>query len=704
LKYIVNNDIIDILNVNFNQQEIFMAVFSKDKIRNIALIGHGGEGKTSLLEAMLFTTKAIDRLGKVDDGTTVGDYDAEEIKRKMSISLSMSYVYYKDYKINVLDTPGFFDFEGEMVGALAVADGAIVVTQASGDLSVGAEKALDYCLERKIPVILFINGLNKENSSFANTVSAIKAKYASKITAIECPITEGTNMVGYVDVVSGKAYDVSGNEIAVPANLTDTISADNAELTETAASASEELMEKFFEEGDLSKEDKMKGIKTLVAEGEFIPVVSGVATGKPVLCDLFENIINLIPYAGEHAKATAKKGDATVELDFDENAPTVCRVFKTIVDPFVGKLNLFKVYSGSVKTGDMLVNMRKEEQEKISTLYILKGKTQEQVPVLKAGDIGAFAKLTYTRTGDTLCAAGQNIVFDPIDFPQPVLTLALSCDDKGGTDKLVDGLRKLMDEDRTFRVEKDESTMETVIRGMGETQIDILCKKVKAKYKVEAKLSEPRVAYRETIRKKVEQQGRCKKQNGGSGLFGDVYIRFEPAPEIDFEFAEEIVGGSVPKQYFPAVEKGLLEAKTAGVLAGYPMVGFRAVLYFGSYHPVDSKEAAFIEAAKIAYKDGIPKANPVLLEPIVNVEVIVPSNYMGDVMGDLTKRRGKVFGMESVNGKTKITGEAPQSEMHRYAIDLRSMTQGRGRFSTEFARYDEVPSFNVDKIVADSKK
>lgn len=681
-----------------------IAEFSKEKIRNIALIGHGGEGKTSLLEAMLFNTKAIDRLGKVDDGTTVSDYDPEEINRKMSISLSMSYVLYKDYKINVLDTPGFFDFEGEMVGALTVCDGAIVVTQASGGLSVGAEKALDYCIERKIPVILFINGLNKENTSFFNTVDAIKGKYGNKVCAIEFPIMEGTNMKGYVDVLTGKAYDVAGAEISVPANLTDAIAADNAELTETVAAASEELLEKFFEGEELTKEDKISGMKTLIADGEFIPVVSGVATGKPVLCDLLDNIINYIPYAGEHAPAKALKGGEEIELSYDEKGDTVCRVFKTIVDPFVGKLNLFKIYSGSVRTGDILTNMRKDEQEKISTLYVLKGKSQEQTPVLKAGDIGAFAKLSVTKTGDTLSTNGSNIEFAPIDFPKPILTLAISCEDKGGTDKLVDGLRKLMDEDRTFRVEKDENTMETVIRGMGETQIDILCKKVKGKYKVEAKLAEPRVAYRETIRKKVEQQGRCKKQNGGSGLFGDVYIRFEPAPEIDFEFAEEIVGGSVPKQYFPAVEKGLIEAKSTGVLAGCPMVGFRAVLYFGSYHPVDSKEAAFIEAAKIAFKEGIPKASPVLLEPIVNVSVTVPNEYMGDVMGDLTKRRGKVFGMNTTGSKTEITGEAPQSEMHRYAIDLRSMTQGRGKFSTEFARYDEVPAGNVAKICEEEQK
>lgn len=677
-----------------------MAVFNKEKVRNIALIGHGGEGKTSLLEAILFCTKGIDRLGKVDDGTTVGDFDAEEIKRKMSISLSLAYAYYNDYKINFIDTPGFFDFEGEMVSALTVADGAIVVTQASGSLSVGAEKALDYCVEKKIPVMIFVGGLNKENSNYFKTVEAIKAKYGTLVSAIEFPITDGIEMKGYVDVLGHKAYDVNGNEIAIPANLETEAANDNAELTEIAASSSEALMEKYFEDGTLKKDEIINGLKTMIAGAEFVPVVAGVATGKPVLCDLLNNIVNFMSYAGEHGGAAAKRGDEDVTLNYDENGATVCRIFKTIVDPFVGRLSLFKVYSGSVKTGDILMNMRKEETEKISTIYQLKGKNQEQVTCLNAGDIGAFAKLGVTKTGDTLCAQGENITLPPIDFPKPVLTLAISCTDKGGTDKLVDGLRKLMDEDRTFRVEKDEETLETVIRGMGETQIDILCKKVKAKNKVEAKLTEPRVAYRETIRKKVEQQGRCKKQNGGSGLFGDVYIRFEPAPDIDFEFAEEIVGGSVPKQYFPAVEKGLIEAKATGVLAGCPMTGFRAVLYFGSYHPVDSKEAAFIEAAKIAFKEGIPKANPVLLEPIVNVEIIVPSEYMGDVMGDLTKRRGKVFGMETEKNKTKITGEAPQSAMHRYAIDLRSMTQGRGKFSTSFARYDEVPPTDVDAIIA----
>ena len=681
-----------------------MATFGKDKIRNVALIGHGGEGKTSLLEAILFSTKGIDRLGKVDDGSTVSDFDAEEINRKMSISLSAAYVLYKDYKINVIDVPGFFDFEGEMVSALTVCDGAIVVTQASGNLSVGTEKALDYCIEKNIPVMIFVNGVNKENSNYVNTVEAIKAKYGTKVGATELPVMDGYNMLGYVDILGGKAFDNAGAEIAIPGNLAGEVETLDGELTEIAAGASEELMEKFFEEMALSKEDKIAGIKTLVHKGEFMPIVAGVAVGKPVLADLLENIVNFMPFPGENGNAIAKKDGADYALDYDENKPFAARVFKTIVDPFVGRLSLFKVVSGKVKSGDVVANTTKDETEKISALYILKGKTQEAVDMLKAGDIGAFAKLSYTSTGDTLCDQSLNVEFEPIDFPKPVLTLAIVADEKGGADKVVEGLRKLMEEDCTFKVEKDPETQETVICGMGETQIDVLCKKVKNKYKVEAKLTEPRVAYRETIRKTVEQQGKYKKQNGGSGMYGDVYIRFEPAPDIDFEFGEEVVGGAVPKQYFPSVEKGLREIKSTGVLAGCPMVGFRAILYFGSYHPVDSKEAAFIEAAKLAFKEGIPKANPVLLEPILNVKVTVPSDFMGDIMGDITKRRGKVFGMESDKGKTVVTGEVPAAEMHRYAIDLRSMTQGRGTFSMEFARYDEVPSSSVAKIIEEEKK
>lgn len=681
-----------------------MADYMRENIRNIALIGHGGEGKTSLFEAILFKSKITARLGKVDDGTTVSDYDAEEIARKMSINMTLGNVDYKGTKINLIDVPGFFDFEGEMVAALSVVDGAIIVTQASGSLSVGTEKAIEMCSEMHVPMIIFINGVNKENSSYIKTVDAIKSKYGTKIAAIDYPIMDGYNMIGYVDVCAKKAYDSDGNEIEIPSDLKNLIENGASEIDEAAAAASEELLDKFVAEEKLSREDRVSGIKTLSVNGEFIPVIPGVAVEKPVLADLLDLIVELMPYPQEKRHKTAMQNGEGIEVVCEEDGKFACQVFKTIIDPFVGKLLLFKIYRGSIKSGASVLNVRKSETEKISAMYILNGKQQTPVSELHAGDIGAFAKLNYTKTNDTLCDATDIVEFSHIDFPKPMFTMAIVADEKGGSDKVIDGLKKLMGEDKTFYVGKDVDTGETIIKGLGETQIDILMKKVKNKYKAEAELKAPRVAYRETIRKTIEQQGKCKKQNGGSGLFGDVYIRFEPAPEVDFEFTEEIVGGAVPKQYFPSVEKGLREIKDSGTLAGYPMVGFRAVLYFGSYHPVDSKEAAFIEAAKIAYKEGIPKANPILLEPICSVKVTVPTDYMGDIMGDLTKRRGKVFGMDAIKDKTVINGEAPQSEMTRYAIDLRSMTQGRGKFETEFARYDELPQNLASKIIEDAKK
>ncbi|MFA6867195.1 MAG: elongation factor G [Clostridia bacterium] len=681
-----------------------MADYKKEQIRNIALIGHGGEGKTSLFEAILFKSNVINRLGKVSDGTTTSDYDSEEIARKMSINMSLGNIDYKGTKINIIDVPGFFDFEGEMVAALNVVDGAVIVTQASGSMSVGTEKAIDMCTEMKIPMIIFINGINKENSSYAKAVAAIKAKYGNKVLAIDYPIMDGYTMKGHVDICAKKAFDNDGNEIDIPADLASMVDISCVEIDENAAGASEELLESFVVEEKLSREDRVRGIKMLSINGEFIPVIPGVVIGEqPALADLLDLVVELMPRPQEVNKMKATIDEKEEEIICDENGKFACRVFKTIIDPFVGKLLLFKVYSGSVKVGDSVYNVRKSEIEKVSALYFLNGKQQTQASEVFAGDIGAFAKFNYSKTNDTLCDPNYIVNFPLIDFPKPIFTLAIIADEKGGSDKVIDGLKKFRAEDPTFYVGKDIETGETVVRGLGETQIDVLMKKVKNKYKVEAQLKAPRVAYRETIRKVVEQQGKCKKQNGGSGLFGDVHIRFEPAPDVDFEFISEVVGGAVPKQYFPSVEKGLREVKDLGILAGYPMVNFRATLFFGSYHPVDSKEAAFIEAAKIAFKEGIPKAEPVLLEPIGNVKVTIPTEFMGDIMGDLTKRRGKVFGMDTKKGKTIISGEAPQSEMTRYAIDLRSMTQGRGRYEIEFARYEDVPQNLSSKIIEDAK-
>lgn len=682
-----------------------MAVFHNDKIRNIALIGHGGEGKTSLLEAMLYKTKAIDRLGKVNDGNTVSDYDQEEIARKMSISLSMAYVLYKDYKFNVLDVPGFFDFEGEMVAALSVADAAILVTGATGAVPVGAEKALEYCSEHNVPVFIWVNGVNKENSSFDATLQAYRDKYGAKVIAIELPLMQGTNMKGYVDAMQHKAFDTDGAEIAIPAELEGKLAEEDGILMEAVAEASEELMEKYFGGEDISAEEKRNGLRTRFAAGEVYPVVAGVAVDKPVLTALFDHIVDLFPAPGESVKHGYTVGGKHETVDIDENGKFAAQVFKTIVDPFIGKLLMFKVMRGKVSTGDTVYNVEADENEKISSMSIIRGKKQEAVDQMFAGDIGAFAKLNYTTTNNTLCDPSEIVKFDPIEFPEPVISFAVSSADKGSEDKVFAGLNKMLDEDSTFTLEKNAETNEMIISGMGEMQLDIICKKVKNKFNATAVLKEPRIAYRETIKKTVEAEGKHKKQSGGAGQFGQCSVRFEPgAADGVFEFVDAVVGGAIPRQYIPAVEKGLREAAPKGILADYPVINLKCTVFDGKSHPVDSKEIAFITAAKLAFQDGCSRANPVFLEPIMHIDITVPDSYMGDIMGDLSKRRGRILGTDSVNGKTVVSAEAPQAELAKYATDLRSMTQGRGKFVTKFERYEEVPASQAAKIIEDYKK
>lgn len=683
-----------------------MAVYLKDKIRNIAIIGHSGEGKTSLLEAILYSTKAIDRLGSVGAGNTVSDYDQEEVNRKMSITLSLAYTYYKDYKFNFIDVPGFFDFEGEMVSALSVADTALIVTSATGALSVGTEKAIEFCTENSIPMFVWVNGINKENSNYINTVNAIREKYGAKVAPIQLPIMNGYDCTGYVDVLAKKAFDLSGKETALPANLADTAEEFNMSLTEFAAEADDELLEKFFGGEELTAEEKQKGCKIRMLASELIPCIPGAAVGKVVLTNLLDLIISLFPAPSERpAKKATDASGKDIELVCDENGKFAAQIFKTIVDKFVGKLSLFKVASGKVKPGDVAYNTRKGDTEKISALMLLKGSKSEPVDMLYAGDIGAFAKLSDTKTGDTLCDPSNELTICPIDFPAPVISFAVSSAKQDEEEKVIASLYRLLDEDSTFKIEKNAETSEILISGVGEMQLDIICKKVKNKYGYEVLLREPRVSFRETVKKRVEAEGKHKKQSGGAGQFGQCSIRFEPgAADGEFEFVDEIVGGAIPRQFIPAVEKGLREAIKKGVLAEYPMVNLKCTVFDGKYHPVDSKEIAFITAAKLAYADGCAKANPVLLEPIVSVSVTIPESYMGDIMGDLNKRRGKIFGMETVNGKTVVKGEVPQAEMYRYATDLRSMTQGRGKFSIQFERYEEAPPTVSQKIIDDFKK
>jgi len=684
-----------------------MANYSKENIRNIALIGHSGEGKTSLLEAILFKTKVTTRLGKVDDGTSISDYDPEEIARKMSIGLSLAFIEYKGCKINILDVPGFFDFEGEMVSALSVADAAILVTGATGNVPVGAEMALEKCAEKKIPVLIWVNGINKENANYDLTVQGYKQKYGNKIAVIEFPLMDGNTMKGYVDVLSGQAFDSSENEIQVPEGMKDRLQQEDSAIVEVAAESSEELLEKFFGGEELTAEEKKSGLRTRFVSGELMPIMGGVAVGSDYcISSLLDRIVDLCPNAGESKpfQYTTSDGSSS-EMNVSEDGNFAGLIFKTTVDPFVGKLLMVKIIRGKVGMGDVVFNSNVEENEKISAIYNLRGKKQENTDSLSAGDIGAFAKLNYTSTGNTLCAAGEKIKFKPIDFPSPVISFAVTASEKGAEDKVIAGFNKLMDEDSTFKIEKNIETNEMVISGIGEMQLDVLSKKVKNKYNVSAILKEPRIAYRETIKKTVEAEGKHKKQSGGAGQFGQCSVRFEPgAADGLFEFVDAVVGGAIPRQFIPAVEKGLREAIKQGILADYPMYNLKAKVFDGKSHPVDSKEVAYIMAAKYAYQEGCAKANPIFLEPIYNIKVIVPDSFMGDIMGDMNKRRGRILGTDVLEGKAVVEAEVPQSEIGRYATDLRSMTQGRGRFQMTLARYEEVPSLQTQKIIDDYKK
>ncbi|MDY5677608.1 MAG: elongation factor G [Eubacteriales bacterium] len=685
-----------------------MAVFNAKNIRNIAVIGHGGEGKTTLVEAILFNAKAIDRQGRVDDGNTTTDFDPEEINKKISISLAMANCVYKGTKFNFLDVPGFFDFEGEFVQAMAVADCALVVTGAGGNLTVGCEKALDYCVEHKIPTMIFVSDMDKENSNYFTTVEAIQAKYGTRIAPLMLPLMEGGKFKGYANIAEGKYYPVGAhgeNGQDIPAALAGKFEEIGAVVQEKAAESDEELMEIFFENGALEAEQIVKGIKAGICDGSAIGVFGGSGLANQGVYNLMNNLIGFMPSPADvkPVKAHDEAGNE-VEIVADEKAPVVLRVFKTIVDPFVGRMNLIKVMSGTLKSGTTIKNITKDYDEKISTIYFLKGKKQEATDTIGAGDMGALAKLSNTTTGDTLCE-GKAVVLPEIKMPNPVLNMAVYATKKGDEDKIFAGLSKLKDEDISFTVVKNIETNEMLLCGVGETQLDILCRKLKNKFGVEAVLKEPRIAYRETIRKMAEAEGKHKKQSGGAGQFGVCSVRFEPgAADGEFEFVDAVVGGAVPRQFIPAVEKGLREAIKAGVLAGYPMVNLKATLFDGKYHPVDSKEIAFVSAAKLAYADGIAKAGPILLEPIYSLKITVPESFMGDILGDMNKRRGRVLGMEAVGGKQVISAECPLGEITKYATDLRSMTQGRGSYELEFARYEEVPATSVPKIIEDAKK
>lgn len=688
-----------------------MSKINVNDIRNVAIIGHGSEGKTTLTEAMLFNAGVTDRLGRVEDGTTTTDYDPEEIKRQISISAALAPLNWNSHKINVLDVPGYFDFAGEVIQALTVADGAVIVVGAVSGVAVGTEKAWDYCDKYDIPRVVFINQLDREHVNFMKVLEQLKDKYGSVIAPFQVPIMEGDTFKGYVDIINmlGKEFTDNGEkEIPIPDNIMDTIEPMRTMLVEAVAETSEELMEKYFDGEEFTSDEIYSALRQGVIEGEIVPVLCGSAVNNLGVTALLDTIVTYMPSPAERpaVKGINPKTGEEEERTADPNEPFSAFVFKTVIDPFVGKLSLFKVISGKLTADTELYNANKDSTEKINSIYFLRGKKQIQVDEIITGDIGAIAKLQVTETGDTLCEKEAPIIFPQLEFPEPAISLAIEAEKEGEEDKVMMGLNRLAEEDPTFSVIQDSEMSQTLVAGVGELHLEVIASKLKSKFGSGITFKEPRIPYRETIRKPVKAEGKHKKQTGGHGQYGHVWIDFEPIGDVSipFEFVDKIVGGVVPRQYIPAVEKGLQECLRKGVLAGYPMVGIRATLYDGSYHSVDSSEMAFKMAAALAYRKLID-GKPVLLEPIMKAEVVVPDEYMGDVIGDLNRRRGRILGMTPLNGGLqKVEAEVPQAEMTKYATDLRSMTQARGEFKLSFVRYEEVPENISSKIIEEAKK
>ncbi len=668
-----------------------MKDYTAANIRNIGIFGHGGEGKTTLTEAMLFNAGLLERLGRVENGTTTTDYDPEEVKRTISINAALAPLEWKDTKINIIDAPGFFDFYGEVAAAMALADSALIVVGAVSGPVVGVEKAMEMCKKSGKARMMVVNQMDRENANFDKVMEAVNEKFGTSVVPIQLPIMEKGAFVGYVDIPNmvAKKFDGKGEkEIAIPADLEGRAQELYEALTEAAAEADEELMEKYFEEGELSREEILNGLSVGVKEGIITPVCCCAAQPNIGIPTLLDNLVRYMP-------------DASVGVKDDSKFSA--QVIKTVVDQF-GKYSIVKVRSGVLDATVAPYNSNSEKSEKPGNIYIMRGKKTVQVDKLIAGDIGALAKLQFTATGDTLCDASSPVTYDAIEFPKPCISLAVSAKKQGEEDKVFAGLNKLLEEDPTINLEKNAETGDVLLSGLGEVHLDVVCSKLKNKTNVEAQLADPRIPYRETIRATAEAEGKHKKQTGGSGQFGVVNMRFEPLNNgEEFEFVNAIVGGVVPKEYIPAVEKGTREAMRKGVLAGYPMTGLKATLYFGKYHPVDSKEVAFKSAARLAYKEACAKASPALIEPIHHYEILVPNDYVGDVIGDLNRRRGRMLGMNPVDGGTKIEAEAPLSEMFKYATDLRSMTQARGSFTSEFVRYEDVPGNEAKKIIEAAK-
>jgi len=689
-----------------------MKVYSADNIRNVVVLGHSGSGKTTLMEAALNVTGITTRMGKVDEGNTISDYEAEEIRRRVSINASMIPIEWKDCKINFIDTPGFFDFAGEVKQALAVADLALILVSAKSGIEVGTEKAWEMATEAGIPKMIFVNNMDDENADFDRVVESMKDLFGKSIAPLQVPYKENGKFTGFVNAIKkeGRQFDASGQTQngPIPSGMEDQVELMHSMIVEAVAETDEALMEKFFEDEPFTIDEIENGVKAGLLDSSVTPVFCGSATQTMGVRVLMDSIIRFAHGPNEfnpESKGINPKDGSEISFKCENGAQFSAFVFKTIADPYVGRLSLIKIMSGTLKKDLQLYNSKKDSSEKCGQISVMRGKEQIGVTELNAGDIGAIAKLSSAETMDTLCSKENPIQYADIVLPPSLMSMAVAPKTKGDEDKISQAFAKLLDEDKTLKFEVNPETKQSIVSGVGDSHLDVLVNKLKNKYKLEIELTDPIVPLREMIKGKIRVQGKYKKQSGGSGQYGDVHMEFEPSGDLttSYVFEEKIFGGSVPRQYFPAVEKGIQESVKAGPLAGYPVVGLKAILVDGSYHAVDSSELAFKLAASLAFKDGFMKSKPTLLEPIAKVVVTVPDDYTGDVMGDMNKRRGRILGMEKNGTKQAIAAEVPMMEMFKYPTDLRSMTQGRGEFTMEFERYDEAPKDVQDKIVAQRK-
>ncbi|GAB4259651.1 elongation factor G [Thermincola ferriacetica] len=663
-----------------------MKNYQAGQLRNIGIVAHGGAGKTSLVEAMLFNTGAINRLGRVEDGTTTADYHPEEIKRQITIHATLVPVEWKDCKVNLIDTPGYADFIGDVKATLRAVDSAVFVVCAAAGVEVQTEIIWNIIDGDKKPRVVFINKMDRENASFQKTLASLQDNLNGNFVPLQIPIGEAETFQGFVDVVEQKAYQYETNgkvkEVEIPAGISGELATYREKLIESAAEMTDEALEKYLNGEELTKEEIITGLKLGIKEGKINPVLCGSANKNQGAVQLLDFVVNYMP----------SPEDRSTE-------PLSALVFKTIVDPYVGKMNFVRIYSGRLAADTPLFNSTKNQAEKVGQILFVRGKTTQLITEAWAGDIVSLVKLQNTDTNDTLCLKEKDVKLDPIVFPVPTLSVAIAPRTKGDEDKLGNAIHKCLEEDPCLRVEKNMETHETILTGMGEAHIDIVLEKMKRKFGVDVVMKDPRVPYRETIRATVKVEGKHKKQTGGHGQYGHVWLRLEPLMDKEFEFDEEIFGGAVPKQYIPAVEKGIREAMAEGVIAGYPVTGIKAVVYDGSHHPVDSSEMAFKIASAQAFKKGVLQAKPILLEPVMNVEVTVPEGYMGDIISDFNTKRGRILGMDPQGKYTVVKAQVPLAEMYRYAIDLKSMTQGRGQFTMEFAQYEEVPARLAEEII-----